>query len=195
MHSEYIIKEALELIGDFKIGGKVICTVKYADGLMLLAKEGTVRQGMIDRLIEIRRYYGMEMNVEETEVMRMLRNPSPVKNMIDQKQQENMDYLRVNSLVSMITNDARCTREIESRITMAKQHSPRRKLLLQVQLDLNLRKKLLKFYIWSIVLYIAENGRLREIDQKCLGISEIWCWRRIEKISWTDRLRNEEALH
>jgi len=23
---------------------------------------------------------------------------------------------------------------------------------------------------------------------------EMWCWRRLEKISWTDRLRNEEVL-
>jgi hypothetical protein len=23
----------------------------------------------------------------------------------------------------------------------------------------------------------------------------MWCWRRIDKISWTDHLRNEEALH
>ena len=23
----------------------------------------------------------------------------------------------------------------------------------------------------------------------------MWCWRRIEKISWTDRVRNEEVLH
>jgi hypothetical protein len=23
----------------------------------------------------------------------------------------------------------------------------------------------------------------------------MWCWRRIEKISWTDRVRNEDVLH
>jgi hypothetical protein len=23
----------------------------------------------------------------------------------------------------------------------------------------------------------------------------MWCWRRMEKISWTDRVRNEEVLH
>jgi len=23
----------------------------------------------------------------------------------------------------------------------------------------------------------------------------MWCWRRVEKISWTDRVRNEEVLH
>jgi hypothetical protein len=52
----------------------------------------------------------MEINVEETGIMRMLRHPFPVKNMIDQKQPENMDYL--NILGSKITNDARRTREI-----------------------------------------------------------------------------------
>jgi hypothetical protein len=37
--------------------------VKYADDLVLLTKEETVLQGMIGRIIEIGRYYGMEMNV------------------------------------------------------------------------------------------------------------------------------------
>jgi hypothetical protein len=23
----------------------------------------------------------------------------------------------------------------------------------------------------------------------------MWCWRRLEKISWTDRMRNKEVLH
>jgi hypothetical protein len=23
----------------------------------------------------------------------------------------------------------------------------------------------------------------------------MWCWRRMEKIGWTDRVRNEEVLH
>jgi hypothetical protein len=39
--------------------------VKYADYLVLMAKEETVLQGMIDRLIEIGRCYGMDMNVEK----------------------------------------------------------------------------------------------------------------------------------
>jgi hypothetical protein len=53
LFSEYLTKEALEGFGDFKIGGQIIRTVKYADDLVLLAKEEMVLQGMIDRLIEI----------------------------------------------------------------------------------------------------------------------------------------------
>ena len=39
LYSEYLTKEALEGLGDFKIGGQIIHTVKYADDLVLLAKE------------------------------------------------------------------------------------------------------------------------------------------------------------
>jgi hypothetical protein len=71
LYSEYLIKEALEWFGDFKIGGEVIGTVRYADDLVLLAREETVLQGVVDRLIEIGRRYGMEMNVDKTKVMRI----------------------------------------------------------------------------------------------------------------------------
>jgi ribosomal protein L39E len=63
--------------------------MKYADDL-LVAKEGTVLQGMIDKLIEIGRCYGMEMNVDKTKAMRILRQPSTVIIMIVQKQLENV---------------------------------------------------------------------------------------------------------
>jgi hypothetical protein len=92
-------------------------------------------------------------------------------------------------LGSMITNDARCTREIKSRIVMAKA-AFNKKTLFTSKLDLNLRKKLVNCYIWSIALYCAETWTLRKIDQKYLESFEMWCWRRMEKISWTDRLRN-----
>ena len=46
-------KEVLEGFVDFKTGGQVIRTVKYADDLVLRAKEEAVLQGMIERLIDI----------------------------------------------------------------------------------------------------------------------------------------------
>jgi hypothetical protein len=58
--------------------------VKYAAELVLMTKEEAVLQGMIYKLIEIGRCYGMEMNVEKTKVMRISRQPSPVTIMIDQ---------------------------------------------------------------------------------------------------------------
>jgi hypothetical protein len=51
---------------------------------MLMAKEETVLQDIIDRLMEIKRFYGMELNVERGTVMRISRQPSPALNKIDQ---------------------------------------------------------------------------------------------------------------
>jgi len=45
-----------------------------------------------------------------------------------------------------------------------------------------------------MALYGAETWTLRAADQKYVESFEMWCWRRVEKISWTDHVRNEEVL-
>ena len=52
----------------------------------------------------------------------------------------------------------------------------------------------MKFHVWSMALYGAGNWTLRAKNQKRLESFEMWCWRRMEKIRWTDHVRNEEAL-
>jgi len=42
--------------------------------------------------------------------------------------------------------------------------------------------------------YVAENRRLLRVDRNYVEGFEMWCWRRMETISWTDRVRNEEVL-
>jgi len=69
----------------------------------------------------------------------------------------------------------------------------KKRALFTSTLDLELGKKLVKCYIWSIDLYGAETWTLWAVDQKHLESFEIWCWRRMEKISWTDHVRNEEV--
>jgi hypothetical protein len=59
---------------------------------------------------------------------------------------------------------------------------------------LQLRKKLVKCYMWSIAFYGAEIWMLWAVDQKHMESCEVWCWRRIEKIVWTDHVKNEEVL-
>jgi hypothetical protein len=82
----------------------------------------------------------------------------------------------------MITNDAGRTLEIKSRTAMAKA-AFNKKTLFTSKFDLNLRKKLVKCYIWSIALYGAETATLRKADQKCLEDFKMWCWRRMKNVS------------
>jgi len=47
LYSKHLTSQAPEEFGDFKIGGLVIRTAKYADDLVLLAQEEPVLQGML----------------------------------------------------------------------------------------------------------------------------------------------------
>ena len=80
LYSECLTKEALDGLGGFNIGGQIIQAVKYADDLVLMAKEETVLQGMIDKLIEIGSCYGMEMNVEKNKSNENFKTAIPSNN-------------------------------------------------------------------------------------------------------------------
>jgi hypothetical protein len=115
----------------------------------------------------------MEMNVEKNKLMRISRQPPPVKIMIDQKQLDNVESLKY--LSSILTNDGRCTYEIKCRIAMAKAAFNKKMILFTSTLDLELRKKLVKCFVWIIALYGAETWTLRAVDQEHLEGFEIWC--------------------
>jgi hypothetical protein len=72
-----------------------------------------------------------------------------------------------------------------------KLHSTRRQFFFASILDLELKKKLVNCCIWSIALYGSETWTVLAVDQKHLESFDTWCWRRMEKIGWTDHVRNE----
>jgi hypothetical protein len=94
----------------------------------------------------------------------------------------------------MLTKNGRYTYKVKSRISMAKAAFNKKRTLFTSTLDLILRKKPIKCYIWSIALYGAENWTLRAVDQIHLESFEMWCCQRTEKISWIDHVRNEGVL-
>ena len=50
-------------------------------------------------------------------------------------------------------------------------------------------------HCWNVTFYGVETRALQKVDQKYLESFEMTHWRRMEKISWADRVSNEEVLH
>jgi hypothetical protein len=105
-----------------------------------------------------------------------------------------MTFITISNKLSNFFSRVSYTCEIKCRIAMAKVAFNKKRTLFTSTLDLELRKKLLKCYIWSIALYGTETWTLPAVDQKHLESFEMSCWRRMEKISWTDHVRNEDVL-
>jgi hypothetical protein len=111
----------------------------------------------------------MEINVKR--VMRISRQLFPVK------QLENVESFKY--LGSILTNEEKCTCEITSRIAVAKVAFNKKRAPFTSKMVLELKKKLVKCYIWSIALYGAETRTLRAVDQKHMesfkcGAGEGW---------------------
>ena len=67
------MKEALAEVGDFKIGGRIINKVRFADVTAIIAKTQEELQDVVNRLFDTRRKYGMEINIDKSQVTRLPR--------------------------------------------------------------------------------------------------------------------------
>ena len=61
------------------VGEKLIKTIKYLNDLVLLVKNEDTLQDMIDRLVQIERKCGMEVNIDKTKDMRISRKDKRLK--------------------------------------------------------------------------------------------------------------------
>ena len=105
------------------------------------------------------------------------------------KQLQNVKYF---NYLGCLINYARYAPETKFRV--AKAAFNKKNSLFTSKHDLNLRNKPAKCYIWSTALCGAKNWTLWKVDHKCLGSFEMWRWRRVEKMSWTDHMRNKDVL-
>jgi len=56
------------------------------------------------------------------------------------------------------------------------------------------KKRIINSVLWSVGMYASETRSVTQADRKRLEAMEMWIWRRIEKISWVDKISNEEVL-
>ena len=50
------------------------------------------------------------------------------------------------------------------------------------------RHTMVSCYVRSIALYGSDTWTLRKLERKYLESFEIWCWRRMEKLKWSDKV-------
>ena len=97
-------------------------------------------------------------------------------------------------LGTMVSDDGRCLNEIKCRIGMAKEAFGQRKELLTGKLNLTLKIKIIQTVVWPVLLYGCETWTLRKEEKRRLEAVEMWIWRKVAKVSWTEKKTNDEVL-
>jgi len=194
VYAEFMMMEAMEGIDEgIKVGGKLLKDVRFADDQGMIAGTEKGLQKSMDSLNTTADKYGMKINIKKTKVMRVSKKiGGKVKIEINGNRIEQVKSFKY--LGSTITEDGRCESEIKIRIALAKEAFSKRKELFTKSFRKDLKKKIVKTLVWTTLLYGCETWTLKQVDISRLEAAEMWMWRKMEKIKWTDKIRNEEVL-
>ena len=53
---------------------------------------------------------------------------------------------------------------------------------------------LVKAMVFPVVMYGCESSTVKEAEHRKIDAFELWCWRRLLRVSWTARRSNQSIL-
>ena len=192
LYTEFIFRESTELNG-INMGGRNINNLRYADDTVLLTNNQFDLQNLVNTVKRGSEIKGLDMNVKKTKIMLMSKKPDNRTNIeIDGKDLEQVEQFKY--LGQQITEDGRSVNEIRTRIGTAKTcFTSMSSILTTKHISFELRLRLTKCYVYSVLLYGSETWTLNRNLEKKIEAFEMWIFRRMGKISWTEKKTNKEV--
>ena len=194
LYAEIIIRKLTSEIC-FKINGTNINNIRYADDTSLIANNEQELQELLCSLKTHSEQRGLFINKKKTKIMTFSKSLTPPKCNInlDNEKIEQVNYFEY--LGSLLTSNCRCDKDITRRIAIAKKaFLDKKQIVTNKTVSIVTKKKLIKAYVWSVLLYGCESWTISKTMANRLEAMEMWCYRRMMKISWMERKTNEEVL-
>ena len=54
--------------------------------------------------------------------------------------------------------------------------------------------RLVKAMVFPVVMYGCESWTVKKVERQRIDAFELWCWRRLLRVSWTARRSNQSIL-
>ena len=98
-------------------------------------------------------------------------------------------------LGSKITTDGDCGSEIKRHLLLGRKVMTNLDSILKSR-DITLPTKicLFKAMIFPVVMYGCESWTIKKADHQRINAFELWCWRRLLRVTWTARRSNQLIL-
>ena len=190
--AEMTMREALENFrGGFKIGGRTVNNLRYADDIVLITTTPAELQALLNRIRIAGTKYGLVINKGKTKVMATEGDNTVIT--VDGDALQQVDHFQY--LGALITEDGRCESDIRTRLGMAKSILTELEHIWKSRAITTCTKlRLLRSLVWPVGTYGAESWSFGKWEQQKLQSFETICYRRVMRIPWTARRRNEDIL-
>ena len=133
---------------------------------------------------------GLKLNIQKTKIMAS----SPITSW--QTEGETMETLRDFIFGgSKITADGDCSHEIKRRLLLGRKAMTNLDSILKSRgITLLTKVHLVKAMVFPLVMYGYESWTIKKAERQRIDALELWCWRKLLRVPWTERRSNQSIL-
>ena len=96
---------------------------------------------------------------------------------------------------SKITEDGDCSHEIKRRLSLGRKAMTNLDNILKSRdITLQTNAHLIKAMVFPVVVYGCERWTIKKAEHQRIDAFELWCWRRLLRVTWTARRSNQSIL-
>ena len=164
--------------------------LRYADDTTLLAESKEEIKSLLMKVKEESEKGGLKLNIQKTKIMAS----SPITSwQIDGETMETVrDFI---FLGSKIIADGDCSHEIKRCLLPGRKAITNLDSILRSR-DITLPTKVrtVKALVFPVFMYGCESWTIKRAESWRIDAFELWCWRRLLRVPWTERRSNQSIL-
>ena len=159
----------------------------YADDTTLMAESEEELKSLLKEESE---KVGLKLNIQKTKIMAS----GPITSwQMDRETVETMaDFIFLDS---KITADGECSHEIKRHLLLGRKVMTNLDSIFKSRdITLPTKIRLVKAMDFPVVMYGCESWTVKKAEHGRIDAFELWCWRRLLRVSWTARRSNQSIL-
>ena len=133
---------------------------------------------------------GLKLNIQKTKIMA---SGSITSWEIDGETVETVSDFIFGG--SKITADDDCSHEIKRHLLLGRKVMTNLDSILKSRdITLPTKVRLVKAMVFPVVVYGCESWTVKKAERRRINAFELWCWRRLFRVSWTAKISNQSIL-
>jgi len=192
LYAEYIMRNGGldEAQAGINIAGRNINNLRYADDTTLMAESEEELKSLWMKVKKESEKVDLKLNIQKTKIMAS----GPITPwQIDGETMETVTDCIF--LGSKITADGDCSHEMKRRLLLGRKAMTNLDSILKTR-DVTLPTKvhLVKTMVFPVVMYGCESWTVKKAECRRIDAFELWCWRRLLRVPWTERRSNQSIV-
>ena len=169
-----------------KIAGRNINNLRYADDTTLMSESEEELKSLLMKVKEESEKVGLKLNILKTKIM----SSGPITSW-------EIDGETVETVSDFIFGaaDGDCSHEIKRHLLLGRKVMTNLDSIFKNRdIALSTKVHLVKAMVFPVVMYGYESWTVKKAERRRIDAFELWCWRRLLRVSWTARISNESIL-